>query len=346
MSGPPIPFSVEPLRIGVLGAARITEVALVGPAHTTGDRLVAVAARDRSRAEAFAARHGVERVVGSYAELIADPEVEVVYNPLANALHGPWNRAALAAGRHVLTEKPSASNAAEARETRDAAPPGVTLMEGFHYAYHPLHRRLHALLASGELGELRSVEITMLMPAPADGDPRWRLDLAGGALMDVGCYALHALRLLGAALGGPPHLVAARAQVRDPGVDVRLDADLTLPGGVPATVRCGMTAPGYDFGYRLVGSAGQAFAPEFVRPHLQDRIEVTTASGTRVEELGRRPSYTFQLEALAAHLRDGAPLITHADDALATMELVDETYRAAGLAPRPRFAVASGTPVQ
>ena len=110
----------HPLRIGILGAARITELSLVGPAHATGARLVAVAARDRSRAEAFARQHGVERVAGSYAELLADPELEVVYNPLANALHGPWNRAAVTAGKHVLTEKPSASDAAEAREVRDA----------------------------------------------------------------------------------------------------------------------------------------------------------------------------------------------------------------------------------
>src|SRR5207244_8436831 len=93
--------SVEPLRIGVLGAARIAELAIVGPARTTGDRLVAVAARDRSRAEAFAERYGVERALPSYADVVSDPEVEVVYNPLANALHGPWNLAALAAAKHV-----------------------------------------------------------------------------------------------------------------------------------------------------------------------------------------------------------------------------------------------------
>jgi predicted dehydrogenase len=132
----------EPLRIGVLGAARIAAVAIVDPAHTTGDRLVAVAARDRRRAEAFAATHGVERVLDSYAEVVADPEVEVVYNPLANGLHGPWNLAAIAAGKHVLSEKPSASNAEEAREVRDAATAaGVTLLEGFHYLYHPVTRR-------------------------------------------------------------------------------------------------------------------------------------------------------------------------------------------------------------
>jgi predicted dehydrogenase len=120
----------EPLRLGVLGASRIATLAIVDPAHTTGDRLVAVAARDRGRAEAFAASHGVERMLDSYADVVADPEVEVVYNPLTNGLHGPWNLAAIAAGKHVLTEKPSASNATEAREVRDAATAaGVTLLE-------------------------------------------------------------------------------------------------------------------------------------------------------------------------------------------------------------------------
>ena len=328
-----------PLRIGILGAARITEVALIGPARTTGDRLVAVAARDRSRAEAFGARHGVERVVGSYAELLADPEIEVVYNPLANALHGPWNRAAAEAGKHVLTEKPSASNAEEARDVRDAAAKaGVTVMEGFHYPYHPLHARLLELATSGELGELREVEIHMVMPPPDDGDPRWRLDLAGGGLMDVGCYGLHALRMLGAALGGPPRVLEARAGERDAGVDEWLDVSLELPGGIPATLRSGMTAPQFDFSYRLVGSRGEAFAPEFVRPHLDDRVVVSGPGAKRVEELGTRSSYTYQLEALAAHLRDGAPIVTDADDAVANMELIDEVYRAAGLAPRPHLA--------
>src|SRR4029453_4593291 len=150
---------MEPLRIGVLGAARITDLALAGPARTTGDRLVAVAARDRSRAEAFAATHGVERVVGAYADVLADPEVEVVYNPLPNSLHGPWNLAAVAAGRHVLTEKPSASNPTEAAGgPRAPAAGGVAIVEGFHFLPPPVTRRLLELLDSGELGELRRVE--------------------------------------------------------------------------------------------------------------------------------------------------------------------------------------------
>lgn len=197
----------DPLRIGVLGAARITERSLTGPARATGHRLVAVAARDRARAEAFAAAHGVARVASSYAELVADPEIDVVYNPLANGLHGPWNLAALAAGKHVLSEKPSASNAREAAEVRAAAArAGTVFMEAFHYLFHPVTRRLHELLASGELGELRHAEALVAIPAPPDTDPRWSLPLAGGALMDLGCYGLHALRMLAPWAGGAPRL--------------------------------------------------------------------------------------------------------------------------------------------
>ena len=111
----------EPLRIGVLGAARINELAILEPARLTGARLVAVAARDRSRAEIYAQQNGFDRALDSYDAVINDPQVEAIYNPLPNSLHAPWNLAALRAGKHVLSEKPFASNAAEARRVADAA---------------------------------------------------------------------------------------------------------------------------------------------------------------------------------------------------------------------------------
>ncbi|MEV8427312.1 Gfo/Idh/MocA family protein [Streptomyces chartreusis] len=329
----------EPLRIGVLGAARITELSLVGPARTTGHRLVAVAARDRSRAAAFADEHDVERVADSYADLLADPEVEVVYNPLANGLHGPWNLAALAAGKHVLSEKPSASNAEEAAEVRDAAvKSGSVFMEAFHYLFHPVTRRLHEIVESGELGELRRVETLVAIPAPGDSDPRWSLSLAGGALMDLGCYSLHAVRMLAPWAGGAPRLVSARGGQRTgaPGVDEWLDADLEFPGGTTASARCHMAYDDLEMSCRVIGSRGEALAPNFVLPHLDDRLVVRTRDGERTERLGTRSSYTYQLEALAAHIRRDGPLPLDADDALATMRLIDESYRAAGFEPRPR----------
>ncbi|MCX4978496.1 Gfo/Idh/MocA family protein [Streptomyces sp. NBC_00620] len=331
----------EPLRIGVLGAARITENSLIGPARSTGHRVVAVAARDRSRAQAYAAAHGVERVADSYADLLADPEVEVVYNPLANGLHGPWNLAALAAGKHVLSEKPSASNAEEAAEVREAAAKaGTVFMEAFHYLFHPVTRRLHEILESGELGELRRVETVVAIPAPPDTDPRWSLELAGGAVMDLGCYSLHAVRMLAPWAGGAPRLVSARGGERAgaPGVDEWLDADLAFPGGATGSARCHMAYDELEMSCRIVGSRGEATAPNFVLPHRDDRVVVRTGDGERTERLGTRSSYTYQLDAFAARVRGGAPLPLDADDALATMTLIDECYRAAGLEPRPRVS--------
>ncbi|WP_328979384.1 Gfo/Idh/MocA family oxidoreductase [Streptomyces canus] len=329
----------EPLRIGILGAARISGASLIGPARATGHRVVAVAARDRSRAEAYAAEHGVERVAGSYAELIADPEVEVVYNPLANGLHGPWNLAALAAGKHVLSEKPSASNAEEAAEVREAAAKaGTVFMEAFHYLFHPVTRRLHEVLASGEIGELRHVEAMVAIQAPPDSDPRWSLPLAGGAVMDLGCYSLHALRMLAPWAGGAPRLVSARGgqRVRAPGVDEWLDAELAFPGGATGSARCHMAYDGLEMSCRIIGSRGEVLAPNFVLPHTDDRVVVRTGDGERTERLGTRSSYTYQLEAFADRVRGGAPLPLDADDAVTTMTLIDAAYRAAGFEPRPR----------
>ncbi|GAB2979502.1 Gfo/Idh/MocA family oxidoreductase [Streptomyces pseudoechinosporeus] len=334
----------EPLRIGVLGAARITERALVDPARAGGHRLVAVAARDRGRAESFAAQHGVGRVHDSYGDLLADPEVEVVYNPLANGLHGPWNLAALAAGKHVLTEKPSASNAEEAAEVREAAAKaGTVFMEGFHYLFHPVTRRLHGLLAGGELGELRRVETLVAIPAPDDADPRWSLPLAGGAVMDLGCYSLHAVRMLAPWAGGAPRLVSARGEERAgaPGVDEWIDAELEFPGGATGSARCHMAYGELEMSCRIVGTRGEALAPNFVLPHQDDRVVVRTGEGERVERLGTRSSYTYQLDAFAAHVRGGAALPLDVDDALATMTLIDECYTAAGFRPRPRTALSA-----
>jgi predicted dehydrogenase len=333
---------MEPLRIGVLGAARISELAIVTPARTCGARLVAVAARERSRAEDFAARHGVERVHASYDELLADPAVEVVYNPLANGLHGPWNLRAIAAGKHVLTEKPFASNAAEAASVRNAArAQGATVVEAFHYVHHPLFHRVIQLLEEGAVGELRSVRAPMRMPAPAEDDPRWQLALAGGSTMDLGCYSIHAARTIGKWCAGAPSLQGARAGQRrgHPGVDEWLTAEYRYPGDASVVAASHMAAEELDFSLTLVGSRGQFRVENFVQPHVDDRLTVRDGEGERVERLGRRSSYAYQLEALTAHLREGTPFPLDLDDAVAQMKAIDEVYTAAGLAPRPASSI-------
>jgi len=328
----------EPLRIGVLGAARISGLSIVAPAAASGHRLVAVAARDRRRAEAFAREHGVERVVGSYADLVADPEVDVVYNPLPNGLHGPWNSRALQAGKHVLSEKPSASNAEEAAAVGDAVrTAGTTFMEAFHYLFHPVTRRVLAIAESGELGRIEHVATMVAVPPPSDADPRWSLALAGGALMDLGCYGLHAQRMMGGFAGGPPELVSAQVGLRRDLTDVDewLNAELAFPSGATGSARCHMAHSEVEMTFRIVGTKGEAVAHNFVQPHVDDRLSVITRSRSRVETLGKRSSYTYQLEAFASAVHMGTSLPIDSQDAVSNMRLIDACYRAAGMPPRP-----------
>lgn len=335
-----------PLRVGVLGAARIAPLAIVSPARDSGARLVAVAARDLTRAEAFAQEHGVERAWGSYEELLADPEVEAVYNPLPNGLHGPWNRAALRAGKHVLSEKPFAVDAAEAREVVDVArAAGRRVLEAFHYPFHPRHARLLHLLADGAVGEVRHVEAPMRMPDPGPDDPRWRLALAGGSTMDLGCYAFHVGRLIGrAACGGEPVVEHAVARGRDgtPGVDERLSVEARYPTGATSTLGSDMDSGGtWDFHLTVTGTRGSIRIGDFARPHLDDSLTLRRDGEDDVVEcFGTRSSYTYQLEAFAALVREDRPLPYDPEhDAVAQAEFIETVYRAAGLAPRPRSAI-------
>ena len=329
----------RPLQIGVLGASRIAVESLVTPARDGGVRLVAVAARDPERAARFAIDHGVERVVNSYARLIADAEVEVVYNALPNSLHGPWNLAAIAAGKHVLTEKPFASNAAEARTVADAAAAaGVVVFDGFHYRYHPIFDRLLEVMTSSEIGTLQAVTVRMFMPAPADDDLRWSLPLAGGVMMDLGCYALHVMTTVASARGGTAEVVRAEAteRVGRPGVDERFQVELRLPGNVAGAIHCDMANPGWDLSITATGTRGEAKIVNFIKVSSDDRLIIRTGDHTeRVEHLGTRSSYHYQLDALTAAIRQATPFPTDPADAVANLELIDACYRKAGLAPRP-----------
>ena len=187
------------MRIGILGAARIAPAALIKPARGNSEVVVAaIAARDLSRAQAFAAKHGIARVHDSYEALIADPDLDAVYNPLPNGLHGKWTRAALDAGKHVLCEKPFTANAAEAREIAElAANSDRVVMEAFHYRYHPFASRVEEIIASGELGKLQRVDVDWCFWLPKFSDIRYNYSLAGGALMDIGCYAVDMVRTFG-----------------------------------------------------------------------------------------------------------------------------------------------------
>jgi predicted dehydrogenase len=320
-----------PLRIGVLGAARIAPSALIKPAKDNADVVVAaVAARDGSRARAFAAKHGIARVHESYAALIADPDLDAVYNPLPNGLHGKWTRAAVAAGKHVLCEKPFTANAAEARETADlAAKSDRVVMEAFHYRYHPLALRTEQIIASGELGKLERVEAALCFPLPKFSDIRYNYSLAGGAMMDAGCYAVHMARTFG---GSTPEVVSAQAKLRDPQVDRAMTAELRFAEGHTGRVRCSMWSSRLlEITAHVVGERGEVRLFNPVTPQFFHRLSIRSSDGKRVERFPRRPSYAYQLDAFAGAVLRGEPVKTTPADAVENMTVIDAIYRTAGL---------------
>jgi predicted dehydrogenase len=320
-----------PLRIGILGAARIAPMALIKPAKGNAEVVVAaVAARDASRAQAFAAKHGIARVHESYEALIAAPDLDAVYNPLPNGLHGRWTRAALAAGKHVLCEKPFTANAAEAREIAElAAKSDRVVMEAFHYRYHPLALRIEQIIASGELGRLERVEAAMCFPLPRFSDIRYNYSLGGGATMDAGCYAVDMVRTFG---GATPEVVSAQAKLRDPQIDRAMTAELRFAGGHSGRVRCSMWSSDLlQISARVVGDRGELRVLNPVAPQFFHRLSVRSADGKRVERFSHRASYAYQLDAFAAAALRGGTVKTTPEDAVENMTVIDAIYNAAGL---------------
>ncbi|GAB3874259.1 Gfo/Idh/MocA family oxidoreductase [Kibdelosporangium lantanae] len=328
------------LRIGVLGAARIAPAALVDPARSTSDvQVVAVAARDRDRAAAFAAKHGIPTFYDGYDKLIADPDIDAVYNPLPNGLHGRWTLSALDAGKHVLCEKPFTANADEAHVVADAAKAsGLVVMEAFHYRYHPLFQRAVEIVRSGELGAISRIETTLCFPLPLFSDIRYNLGLAGGAQMDAGCYPVHMARSLA---GSEPEVVSATAKLHKPGVDRAMKSHMVF-GDVRATVTCSMWSTSLlKLTAKVFGSDGSMRIINPTSPQTGfHRMTVEVKGNKRVERFDKRPSYAYQLDAFAAAVRDSTPYPTTPEDAVANMAVIDAIYRAAGMEPRQPTATA------
>ena len=221
---------------------------------------------------------------GSYEALLADPSVDAVYNPLPNGLHGRWTIPALEAGKHVLCEKPFTANAAEAETVAAAAAaaPSLVVMEAFHYRYHPLVDRLLEVIHD-ELGPLQHVATRMCIPLPMRSDIRYQLDLAGGALMDVGCYAIHQLRTLA---GAEPEVVSAEAKCIKPGVDRWAKAEMRFPDGSAGSIECALWSRKLlSMGARVVGERGELRVLNMTGPQYFHRASVRKRSPPQSESL-------------------------------------------------------------
>lgn len=321
------------LRIGILGAARIAPLALIRPARAVdGVTVTTVAARDRRRAEKFAAKHGIARVHASYDAVLDDPDVDAVYIPLPNGLHAAWTLRAIAAGKHVLCEKPFTANAAEAEAVAEAAEASDrVVMEAFHYRHHGLAEKARTVAHDGSLGEITSVRASLCFPLPDFSDIRYDYALGGGATMDQ-VYPVHALRTFGP---GEPTVVRARARVlgRSRGlVDRAMTAWFSYPSGATGRTDASLWSRRvFGISAHVDGTRGRMRVFNYVVPHFYNSLTVRIDGRRTRERVRGDSSYVAQLRRFLAGVREGADVITTPRDALVTMRLLDDIYRAAGL---------------
>jgi xylose dehydrogenase (NAD/NADP) len=316
---------VAPVRWGVLSTAAINKKLLAGARESDAVEVVAVGSRDGERARAFAERHGIPRAHGSYEALLEDPDVEAVYVPLPNALHHPWTLKALAAGKHVLCEKPYSRRPAEVLEAFAAAESaGLVLSEAFMYRYHPQIRRLAALVREGAIGELRMIAAAFTHPCEDPDDVRLRADLDGGGLMDVGSYCVSAARLL----AGEPVSVTAQQTLGPSGVDVRMAGTLSFSGGALAHFDCGFHVPDRS-SLEVVGSEG-AIRVSDPWHCAEPGLELTRGGRAETIPVEHASSYRLELEAVGAAVRGSAePVPLGREDALGQARTIAALYRAA-----------------
>lgn len=325
------------IRLGLIAASRIAKGAIIDPLpDVDGVELVAVAARDGERARAAADEWGARLSFGSYDELLASDQVDAVYIGTPASLHREWAIAAIEAGKHVLCEKPLASNADDARAILAAERDGVVVMEAFHWRYHPFLDRIRAVLDEGTLGRIDRIEAAFDIPDGRIGrdDIRWDLGLGGGATMDLGCYSIQFVRWVA---GAEPDVVSATAECPVEGIDGSLTAELRWPSGVTGRIQSSMIAPGdtVEAWLRVVGEHGQMIVTNPLAPQHGATLVVDTGDRIRYEDADRSTTYFHQLVAFRDAIVDGVPFPTTIADGVRNMEVIDACYRAAGLEPRP-----------
>ncbi|HXV95566.1 MAG TPA: Gfo/Idh/MocA family oxidoreductase [Gaiellaceae bacterium] len=299
----------DPLRLGILSTARINRRIVPAARRTNLVDVVAVAGRERGRAEEHAREHGIGRVHASYEALLADPEVDAVYVPLPNSLHVEWTRRALEAGKHVLCEKPLTDRPEDAEALFDlAGRERLVLAEAFMYRHNPQTRRLEQLVRDGAIGPLQLVRTSFSFLVEGEANIRLVPELGGGSVLDLGCYCVSGARLL----AGEPETAFAQQVVGPTGVDDLFTALLAFPGGAHALVDCGLRVP-FRATLEAVGAEGSLFVND---PWLCSSPGIELRRGAEVEHVAveAADSYLLELEDLArAAAGEGEPLLGRAD---------------------------------
>jgi predicted dehydrogenase len=309
---------------GILSTADINRKVIPGAHESPKVNLLAVSSRDRNRAAEFARTWEIERAYGSYDELLADRDIEAVYNPLPNSMHVEWSINALEAGKHVLCEKPMSRDAADVERAFDVAErTGRILSEAFMYRHNPQTARLKQLVDDGAIGQLRLVRAAFSYGMYDAQNIRLRTDVEGGALMDVGCYCVSGARLL----GGEPQRVYGEARIGKTGTDWIFTGTLRLPGDVLAIFDCGTSLTERDE-LEAIGSDGSLFVDDpwhCIKP----AIELRRDGQADQIELERADSYRLELENVSDAIRGEAELLLGRDDAVGQARVLEALHQSA-----------------
>jgi predicted dehydrogenase len=316
------------LRWGILGVARINQRLLPTFAKATSAELRAIASRSPEKAHAAAKDAGIPIAHGSYEALLDDPTIDAVYNPLPNTLHAEWTRKAAERGKHVLCEKPLCPTAAEAQELVNfCRAQGVKLMDGFMWPHHPRTAQLRRFLDDGGVGEIRRVigSFTFAMRPLDPQNIRLRPDVAGGSLLDVGCYPVFGIRW---AMGAEPVRVFAAAEYAH-GVDVALTGQMWFADGRQASFDCGFTSPLRQW-LEIVGTEGVVWVPQMWLPPPR-AVYVVQREGRAPEEVAveGEDQIVHMIEDFGrAVLRDEA-VSPPPEEAVRTLRVLDALARSA-----------------
>jgi predicted dehydrogenase len=318
------------LRWGILSTAHIGRAAVIPAIQASRNGEVrAVASRDRERAREFAAELGIPQSYGSYEALLEADDVDAVYIPLPNSLHCEWTLRSAQAGKHVLCEKPLAATAAECEEMdRAARAKGVLLLEAFMYRFHPRTERVVDLVRRGAIGPPRALRSSFTFRVRRSDDIRLRKDLAGGALMDVGCYCVNVSRTLA---GAEPVEVQAFASWADSGVDAQMAGTLRFESGLLAQFDCAVTIERRE-GYEVAGPDGHlavgagAFLPGIEETAIEEHHG---RSGRSTHIVPGADEYRLMVEHFADAVLEGGSVRYPATEAAANLRVIEALYRSA-----------------
>jgi predicted dehydrogenase len=302
---------MAPVKWGIVSTANINRKVIPGAHASEKVDLVAVASRDRAKADAYADEWKIPRAYGNYEELLADPEIEAVYISLPNTLHCEWSIKAMEAGKHVLCEKPLSRNPDEVAAAFDAAErTGMLMSEAFMWRHNPQTKKLKELVDAGAIGELRLIRSVFSYSLYDESNIRLRTEVDGGALMDVGCYCVSGSRLL----GGEPIEAHGVKRAGPSGTDWVTAGVLRFPNDVIATFDCGTALPDRDE-LEAIGSDGSLFLDD---PWHCNTPVIELRRDGEVEriELEHENSYRLELENVSDAIRGDAELLLGRDDAM------------------------------